>query len=301
MRISARGPAVGAAALAVAVLAGVTGCSSGSGDGDNGSHLLTGLGSLAGDSSTKQVTFLDAAALRKVSKGDAKRFASVAQPGSALMSPGGSGLLGERFRVAQIGTAVDTSEAGRWKGSFDATSITASLKSDGYTRSEKDGKEFWTQPGETGPSLQVSGDEISYSTRDSDPMSAVDPEDGASLADVEEFRRAAECLGDVYRADFNPMGSSGPVRMGALGQQASSASKNTEVLCFVAEDDAAAKGLKAELQTVVRDESPKFDGTKVTVEQGDQPVVRAVVPDTADQRPGRLIISDMELWMAAAR
>ncbi|MFJ8885057.1 hypothetical protein ACIRJR_16840 [Streptomyces sp. NPDC102402] len=299
MRVSARRTAVGATALATVLLAAVTGCSSGSDDG--GSPLLAGLGTLAGDSSTKQVTFLDAAALRKAGKGDSKRFTSVAQPGSALLSPYGSRLLGRGFRVTQIDTAVDTSEAGRWEGSFDASSITRSLKSEGYTRTERDGAEVWTHPGKTGPSLQVSEDEIAYSTRGSDPMSAVDPKDGSSLADDKVFRRAAECLGDVYRADFNPTSSGKPVSMAALGQRASSASENTEVLCFVVRDDATAQELKTELRATVSDEAPKFDGTKVTVEKGDQPVVRAVVPDTADQRPGRLIISDMELWMTAAR
>ncbi|MFJ8870719.1 hypothetical protein ACIRD6_33830 [Streptomyces sp. NPDC102473] len=299
MRITARGPAVGAAALAMVLLAAVAGCSSGSDDGDSGSQLLTGLGTLAGDSDTKQVTYLDAAAVQKLGKGDSSRFASIAQPSSFMISSDGSRLLGQSFRVTQIDTAVDTNEAGHWEGSFDASAITKSLKSNGYAQSEKNGEEVWTQKG-TGPSFQVSDDEISYSGRGSDPMSAVDPEDGSSLADDEQFRRAAECLGDVYRADFNPMSSPNPVRLASLGQQASSAAKNTEVLCFVVKDDATAQEMKSRLEAAVSAEAPKFDGTKVTVEKGDQPVVRAVVPDTAEQRPGRLVISDMELWMTAA-
>ncbi|MFE9723811.1 hypothetical protein ACFYQ5_09495 [Streptomyces sp. NPDC005794] len=299
MRIPARGSAVGAAALATVLLAAVTGCSSGPDDGDGGSKLLTELGALAGDSGKKQVTFLDAARVRELSKGDSKRFTSVAQPASPLLNP--YQPLGQQFEVTWISTAIDTSEAGHWVGSFDAPAITKSLKSSGYTRSEKDGQEVWTHPGDTGATLHVSEDEISYSTRDSDPMSAVDPEDGSSLADDETFRRAAECLGDVYRADFNPLGSSNPVRLAALGQQASSAAKNTEILCFVVKDDAAARSLETELRAIVRAESPKFDGTKVTVEEGDQPLVRAVVPDSATQRPGRLVLSDVELWMATAQ
>ncbi|MFF5727869.1 hypothetical protein [[Kitasatospora] papulosa] len=185
------------------------------------------------------------------------------------------------------------------EGSFDATAITRSLKAEGYERSEKDGQEVWTHP-EQKVTLQVSDDEISYSISDSAPISAVTPKEGSSLADRKEFRRAAECLGDVYRADFNTPGSTGQVRLSALGQQAETAAKNTEVLCFVVEDGATARKLETGLRTVVREESPKFDGTKVTVEKGDQPVVRAVVPDTATQRPGRLVISDTELWMTAA-
>ncbi|MFE4212835.1 hypothetical protein [Streptomyces sp. NPDC056844] len=302
MRITARGPAVGATALVTVLLAAVTGCSSsGPSDDDGGSKLLTALGALADDSGTKQVTFLDTARVRELSKSDTERFAAVSEPASPLLSPHEPGLLGQQFEVAQIDTAVDTAEAGHWTGSFDAAAVTKSLKSHGYTQTEKDGREVWAQSGGTGASLHVSDDEISYSTRDSDPMAAVDPEDGSSLADDKEFRRASECLGDVYRADFNPStASSKPVRLAALGQRASSAAKNTEILCFVVKDEAAAKSLEGELLAVVAAESPKFDGTKVTVEKGDQPFVRAVVPDSASQRPGRLIISDLELWMTAA-
>ncbi|MFB4420369.1 hypothetical protein C5F59_004650 [Streptomyces sp. QL37] len=302
MRITAHGPAAGATALVTVLLAAVTGCSSsGPSDGDDGSKLLTALGSLADDSGKKQVTFVDGARVRELSKDDEKRFTSVSQPASPLLSPYQSGLLGQRFRVTQIDTAVDTGEAGHWTGTFDGAAITKALKSDGYTQSEKDGRKIWARTGDTGASLQVSDDEISYSTRDDDTMAAVDPKEGSSLADDKEFRRAAECLGDVYRADFNPLSSPNPVRLAALGQQASSAAKNTEVLCFVVKDDAAARSLESDLQAVVSAESPKFDGTKVTVEKGDQPVVRAVVPDSATQRPGRLILSDVDLWMAAAQ
>ncbi|MFD8341758.1 hypothetical protein ACK03K_21470 [[Kitasatospora] papulosa] len=299
MRIPARGSAVGVATLAVVLLASATGCSAGSDDGDSGSELLTGLGHLAGDTGTKQVTFLDAADVRKLSKGDAERFAWISQPASLLLDTSRPGPLGQKFRSDQIDSAVDTPEAGHWEGSFDTTAITKSLKSEGYTRSEKDGREVWTHA-KPEVTLQVSDDQISYSIQDSAPLAAVSPKEGSSLADRKEFRRAAECLGDVYRADFNPSGSTGPVRLSAVGQQAETAAKNTEVLCFVVEDEAAARKLETELRTVVSDKSPKFDGTKVTVEKGDQPVVRAVVPDTATQRPGRLVISDMELWMAAA-
>ncbi|MFE2054006.1 hypothetical protein [Streptomyces sp. NPDC059446] len=300
MRITPRGPVAGAAALATVLLAAVTGCSSGSGDDDRTSTLLTGLGTLARDSGTKQVTFLDAAAVRKLSKGGSRRFSSIAEPASSLLGPDGSRLFGQSFDVSQVDRAVDTSEVGHWEGSFDSSAITKSLTSNGYTQSEKDGRKVWT-PGDTGPSLQVSDAEISYSGRDSEPMSAVMPEKGSSLADDKRFRRAAECLGDVYRADFNPAGSSAPVPLAALGQQASAAAENTEVLCFVARDDATAQDLERKLRAAVDAGAPKFDGTKVTVEKGDQPVVRAEVPDTAEQRPGRLIISDVELWMTAAK
>ncbi|MFE3518790.1 hypothetical protein [Streptomyces sp. NPDC059166] len=295
MPISARRPAFGAAVLALAAL---TACSSAPEEADGDSELLSGLGTLAADAGSKQVTFLDAAAVRELSKDAPKRFAAVSQPAGLLLNDPGS--LGAGFEQAQIDTAVDTPEAGHWDGSFDAAGITAALKSNGYSRTEKDGQEFWARPEGDGASIQVSDDALSYSVRDSDPMALVDPQEGSSLADDKDFRRAAECLGDVYRADFNPLESSGVARLASLGQRASSASKNTEVLCFVAKDDAAAADLQSELREIVRTGSPKFDGTKVTVEKGERPVVRAVVPDSADQRPGRLLVTDVELWTAPA-
>ncbi|MFE9295546.1 hypothetical protein [Streptomyces niveus] len=304
MPISARGPAALGAVTVTVLLAVVGGCSSGadkSGAGEGGSALLEGLGALADEKSAKQVTYLDSAEVRKVSKGDSKRFAIVSQPGGGLLNSFGTVPWGEHLELSQIGLSVDTPETGHWEGSFDAKAITGSLKSDGYERSERDGVDIWTDSGKSGMAFRVSEDEISYSsTEGSDPLSAVTPKEGSSLADNKDYRRAAECLGDVYRADFNPLTSSDSARLAALGQRATAAGKNTEVLCFVVKDDKTAERLEARLRAVVSDKSPKFDGTKVTVEKGDRPFVRAVVPDTDSQRAGRLIVGDEELWLTVA-
>ncbi|MEV0637515.1 hypothetical protein AB0I77_21665 [Streptomyces sp. NPDC050619] len=295
MLTTARRSALGATALVVFLAAG-TGCSSDSGSGDSGSRVVKGLGALADDNATNGVIYLDAASVRELSQGDEKRFASVGRPGTSLLGGYTPGAMGEALKVTQIDTAVDSKSAGRWEGSFDTAAITASLKSNGYQRGEDD--ETWTRPGRTGMSFQVSKDEILYSAQDDTPMSAVHPEKGASLADRKEYQRVSECLGDVYRADFSPLTSTEPVRLSAVGQQAASAAENTEVLCLVVKDEATANRAAGKLRSVVADKSPKYDGTKVTVEKGDQPLVRAVVPDTATQRPGRLILFDVDLWMA---
>ncbi|MEU0914534.1 hypothetical protein [Streptomyces althioticus] len=304
MRISAGRSAVGIAALVSVLLAAATGCSSGSGDGggdgEDGSPLLAALGALSEDAGAKPVTYLDAARVRELSKDDAKRFSAVSRTASPLLNSYEPSELGAEFKVSDIKTAVDTPEAGRWTGTFDEKAITEALKSGDYARSENDGQEVWSRPTGTGASFRVSKDEISYSTQGSGSMAAVDPKNGSSLADHKDFRRAAECLGDVYRADFAPMSSPGAVRLAALGQQAPSATENTEILCFITKDEAAAASLEKELRGVVSAEAPTFDGTKVTVEKGDRPVVRAIVPDSATQRPGRLMVSDLELWMTAA-
>lgn len=303
MRISAGRSVIGAAALVSVLLAAATGCSSGSGDGggdgEDGSPLLAALGALSEDAGAKPVTYLDAARVRELSKDDAERFSAVSRTASPLLNSYEPSVLGAEFKMSDIKTAVDTPEAGRWTGSFDEKAITEALKSDGYARSGNDGQEVWSRQAGTGASFRVSENEISYSTQDSGSMAAVDPKNGSSLADDKNFRRAAECLGAVYRADFVRMSSPGAVRLAALGQQARSATENTEILCFITKDDAAAASLEKELREVVSAEAPTFDGTKVTVEKGDRPVVRAIVPDSATQRPGRLIVTDFELWMTA--
>ncbi|MFJ8114111.1 hypothetical protein [Streptomyces sp. NPDC096132] len=175
--------------------------------------------------------------------------------------------------------------------------ITTALKSNGYKRTGD--AENWTNSGSRAMALSVSKQEISYATVKGDTsMAGVNPKKGASLADKKEYQRLAECLGDVCRADFLPLTPAKPVRLSALGRQAATGAKNTEILCLVARDEKTADRAAAKLRSVVADESPTYDGTKVTIEKGDQPVVRAVVPDTGTQRPGRLMLSGMELWMA---
>ncbi|MEU0075047.1 hypothetical protein ABZ027_36760 [Streptomyces sp. NPDC006332] len=296
MPTTASRPVLGVTALAV-LLAVNTGCSADPGQSGSDSKVLEGLAALAHGNSANLVTYLDAAKAQELSKGNRIRVGSFGQPASGLLNTHEPPPWGEALKVTQIDTAVDTNTAGHWEGSFDASAITASLKSNGYKQSA-DG-ETWTRSGSKGVvmSLKISNDEISYTARDAS-MAAVTPKDGNSLADKKEYRRVAECLGEVYRADFLPLTPAKPVHLSAVGQQAASAAKNTEVLCAVAKDDATADRAAAKLRSVVADESPKFDGTEVTVEKGDQPIVRAAVPDTGTQRPGRLMISNMELLMA---
>ncbi|WP_225823476.1 hypothetical protein [Streptomyces naphthomycinicus] len=300
MSTATRSSVVGTAALLVACLAGVTGCSSGSGQGEHegDSPLLKGLGTLADDNGKGQVTYLDAAAVRRLDKDDTERFAAIGQPNNSLLNAYSPGPWKGHLTGDQIDTAVDAKGAGRWEGSFDEAAITAALKANGYAPGDEDGRRTWTRPHGKGAALEVSKDTVSYAVPGTAPMSAVHPERGSSLADAREYRRAAGCLGDVYRADFNPLTASAPVRLSALGQQADSTGRNTEVLCVVVKDEATARRLSGRLRSVVRDKSPRYDGAKVTVEKGEQPLVRAAVPDSAAQRPGRLLLSDIDLWMA---
>ena len=296
VRPAARGAAL-ACLVAATLLATGTACSSGSG---GGSEALTALRHLPADvHASKQVTYVDEARIRKMSTSDPKRFRSVETPGSALLNQYEAGPWGTSLKASQIGTAVDSSLGGHWDGTFDAAAVTASLKAHGFTPTEQDGKQVWKRSGGAGPSFVIAEDEIRYAT-DAPVVTPGDPDGGASLADKKEYRQVADCLGDVYRADFNPLSATEPVRLSALGQQADDAGRNTEVLCVVVKDQATADRLAAKLRSVIQKKAPRFDGTKVTVGKGDHPVVRAGVPDSASQRPGRLFVSDLDLWMAVA-
>lgn len=287
---------LGTIALAVLVAAG-TGCSSGSGPAGGDSEVLEGLGALAGDSSAKAFAYVDVAKARELSKTDKNWLGSVGLPGGPLtqysLPPWGGAL-----KANQVSASVDTESGGHWEGSFDEAAITAELKANGYRRTGDDGT--WTKSGRVGMSLRVSEREISYTTEGDTSMAAVHPKDGASLADKEEYRYVAECLGDVYRADFAALAPGRPVHLSALGQRAAAPGENTEILCLLAEDEATARRAAAKLRSVVAEEAPAYAGAKVTVEKGDRPMVRAVVPDTGGQKPGRLIRIDIELWTAVA-
>lgn len=287
------------AVLAAALLVTATGCSSGSSGG--GSKALKALGHLRADvNASKQVTYVDQARVRTLSKKDPKRFSRVGQSPSPLLNAYTPGPWGQSLKQDQIDSAVDTSTSGHWDGTFDAAAITASLKKNGYTSSSQDGKQVWQRSGSgSGPRLVISGTGITYAT-EAAQFSATDPGHGASLADQKDYQLVAGCLGDVYRADFNTLSSVDALRIFALGQQADDAGKNTELLCAVVKDRATADRLAARLRSAVKDNAPRFAGTTVTVDKGDHPVVRATVPDTPAQTPGRLFLTDLQLWQAIA-
>lgn len=285
-----------AALLSAALLAAVTGCSSGSGSGSKPLKALRHLRA-EGRASTP-VTYVDAARVRKLSAADPKRFTNVGQPGGMMLGGYRGGPWGPSLKATQIDTSIDSSVAGHWDGSFDAAAITASLKKAGYTSVKQDGDQVWKpSAGSSAPTFAVSKNEIRYAT-DAGEFSAVDPRRGAALADTKEYQLATGCLGDPYRVDFNALTTTKPVRLSALGQQADDSGRNTEVLCVVVEDQATADSLAAKFRAVVKDTAPRFAGTTVTVAKGDHPVVRAAVPDTSAQQPGRLFRTETQLWMA---
>ncbi|MFF3943176.1 hypothetical protein [Streptomyces phaeofaciens] len=182
---------------------------------------------MADDSSASQVAYLDVAKARELRKRGEKWQGSISLPGGVL-SRYTPGPWGEALRMPQISTSVNTESAGVWDGSFDEAAITAELKSNGYKQTADD--DTWTKADNKGMSLKVSKHEISYNAKGDTSMAAVGPKNGTSLADKKEYQRVAECLGDVYRADFLPLTPAKPVHLSALGQRVATTAKNTEIL-----------------------------------------------------------------------
>ncbi|CAG7630130.1 hypothetical protein [Actinacidiphila bryophytorum] len=294
-RRQAHVPAVAALAGAVALLAGVAGCSSGSGGG--GSEALKSLRHMPAGAAAKAVTYVDTARARELGTTDPKRFSLIGNPASAVLGSYTAGPWADTMKQDQIDAAVDSGQLGHWDGRFDPAAIEASLRKSGYTADEQDGEQVWKPSDGSGPVFVIAKDQIRYST-EAKGFSPTDPAHGKSLADTKEYQVVAGCMGDVYRADFNTLATGKPVLLSGLGQQADDSGKNTEILCAAVKDEATADKLAEKLRGVITKQNERYAGAEVTVTKGDHPVVRTTVPDTSAQRPGRLYMSDVQLWMA---
>lgn len=279
-------PVLAAAVLAAGAL---SGCSSDSGGGSATQEQLRHMPvSLA----SKQVSYVDQEQVRKLAAKDKKRYGAVGQSPSMLLSGYAGPPWGDTLTLDQIDTEIDVSQFGVWRGHFDAKAVTAKLKANGFKTVTKDGKDALTS-GEL--TLLVTEDEVRFSG-DTKTFTASDPGKGDSLAGSPDYRAAADCLGDVYRADFNGLHPGERVLLSVLGQQ-DDGGKNTEVLCVVAKDKATADSVAGKFRATAAKKPELYGGGKVTVGKGDHPVVRMTVPDTADQIPGRIIRSNIDLWL----
>lgn len=280
--------------LAATVLVAATGCSSGSGA---GSKQLDALRHLPSAISARQVTYIDSDRVRALSKADPKRYRGVSQPASALLNSYAGVPWGDKLSTDQIDTAVDAQSTGHWDGSFDAAAVTKELEKHGFTSKEQDGKNVLTSKGSS-VKIAISDSELVYSTGGK-VFAPSDPDKSASLAGVKDYQQIADCLGDVYRADYNSLSTTkDSIRISAVGQ-AEKSGKNSEVLCVVARDKAAADKMAANVRTLVKKHQDRYHpGTEVTTSGGDHPVVRMAVPDSPKDQVGRLILSDYLIWNA---
>ncbi|MBP8538596.1 hypothetical protein [Streptomyces sp. MK37H] len=290
---------IGGIAFACLLSALTTGCSSGAGGDDSPSALMDAVGHIStAGAAGAQVSYLDAARVRSLEKGDSQRFRAVGQAGSPLMT-------GYRFNAhaygldpAMIDTDVTNGYAGHWQGSFDADRVTAKLKAGGFARRTWHGETVWTKDGIT---LQVAKDEISFGYAGKD-LSAVRPAKGKSVADDSDYRALGDCLGDVYRVDFGGKNPKDPVRLSATGQLAKSAKQTSGVICALTGGKRTAERAAGRLKSVIHQRAPRFDGAKVTVLTGNSPGVKVTVPDRpGDKRAGRLLISDIDLQLALSK
>jgi hypothetical protein len=286
-----------AAALLVASVA-VSGCSSGSG---GGSATQEALRHLPKSAASDQVSYVDQERVRKLSASDEKRYLNVGASPSRLLNTFGTPPWGDALKTGQIASEIDAGVLGAWKGDFDADAVVAKLKAAGYKAVKKDGKDVLAYEG-TGDShtgaltILVTDDELRYSGN-AKTFTAADPDKDDSLAGSEQYRRAADCLGDVYRADFNALRTKDAVQLTVLGQ-VDDGGRNTEVMCVVTKDQDTADDVAGRLRAAAAKKSKLYGGSKVTVSKGDLPYVRVEVPDSAEQRPGRLIVSNIDLWLA---
>lgn len=279
--------------LAAAVLVACTGCSSGSGAGSKQLDALRHLP--AATNSSRQVTYLDEARVRALMKTDRKRYERISTPASGLLVQYMGAPWGDTVKTDQIDTAIDAMQEGHWDGRFDAAAVTKEAEKHGYTSKEQDGKNVLTS--KSSPiKIAVSDSELVYSTGGKG-FAASDPDKGASLAGIKDYQQIADCLGDVYRADYNTLSTKDSMRLSAMGQLDDSG-KNTEVMCVVVKDKSTADKIAGRLRTAIKDHKEKYAGSKVSTSDSDHPVVRAVVPDSASQQPGRLVLSDIDLWTA---
>ncbi|MFI0939510.1 hypothetical protein [Streptomyces sp. NPDC021020] len=291
----ASAPALAAVVLAAAA---VSGCSSDSG---GGSATEKALRQLPKSAASKQVTYVDQTRVHKLSASDKKRYMVVANPAASLLNSFAGPPWGDTLKPEQITSEVDSGELGVWKGDFDSAAVIAKLKAAGYKATKKDGKDVLTYEG-TGDShsgeltILVTDDEVRYSGN-TKTFRAVDPDKGDSLAGSEQYGRAADCLGDVYRADFNTLNTKEAVQLTVLGQ-VDDGGKNTEVMCVVTKDQDTADDVAGRLKAAAAKKPDVYGGTKVTVTEGDLPYVRVVVPDRGEQRPGRILVSNIDLWLA---
>lgn len=278
---------------AAVLLAACTGCSSGSSADSKQLDALKHLS--AAENTGRNVTYIDEARMRELMKGDSRRYTQISQPASELLIGYMGVPWGDALKTDQIDAAIDANQTGHWDGRFDAAAVAKELEKHGYTSKKQDGMNVLTKGGSS-VKIAISDSELFYSTGGKH-FATSDPDEGASLAGMEDYRQIADCLGDAYRADYNTFSAKKSVRLSALGQLDDSG-KNTEVMCLVVKDKAAADKVASKLRTRIAERKEKFGGAKVDTADGDHPVVRVTVPDSGKQKPGRLFISDVDLWMA---
>ncbi len=184
---------------------------------------------------------------------------------------------------------------GFWEGDFDAAAVTADLAADGFGETRSGDAALWTGP-EGRPVLHVTDEEITWGEEGFDPAAA---RGGEPLAGAPGYRELDRCLGDeVYRVDVLEPDADSAVLVWAVGLLAESPGETSSVLCAIGADRAAADRVAGELRTVLDKDPEAYADGEVETLDGELPGVRVHVPDDAGDRPGRLLVSEVDLTMA---
>ncbi|GAA3853552.1 hypothetical protein GCM10022227_08780 [Streptomyces sedi] len=242
------------------------------------------------------LTYVDATRANELRTEDAERFAFVAGLGTPLLNL--RDLPAERYGLvpgdAETTVTVDFGAPfGHWDGSFDAAAIVDDLAADGFTERETDAGTVWISH-DRGLGLMVTDDRIHWGDEQLNP--ARTESSGEPLAARDAYRDLADCLGDVYRADFVQAREGAAVPVHAVGHRAEAADETSTVLCAVTEDEATADAALERLREEVERATTRYAGAEVSaLDAGGSVGVRVTVPDRPEQRPGRLLAGDTDL------
>lgn len=303
-RGSGRGAGTAAAVCAALLASGCGPDAQGKAGEPEPSRLLTALAHAAPEGEERRsISFVDAVALRKLSKTEPERFGFTDPLGGPTLR---NGLRGAEEHGIDPGDVELSLVLGRGTGlllgSFDEKEITARTEADGYERREQDGRTLLVAPEEQRPDmvLQVSGDKLAYASEAGD-LAQVGAAREDSLAEDPDHRWLSDCLGEVYRVDITRQKKKTAVPLVAVGQGATSPEKTFGVVCAPTGDERAAERAARALEEAVAEDADDYRGAEVSVVRGERPGVKVTVPDRPEhRRAGRLLFADLELLFALA-
>jgi hypothetical protein len=285
--------------LAAVLLAAGTGCAA---PGDDGT-LLDALADVRyEDRPPEGVTYVDVSRANELLAEDRERFAFLASMATPPLTY--ADTPGHRYGLdpARAHTAVTvgfTGTYGIWHGDFDAAAITGDLAADGFAERETDSGPVWASP-DGDLRLTVADDRVAWGH---DVFSPAVLTEGDLLSERREYRELADCLGEVYRADFVQKTEEDPVRVYAIGQVADGAGDTGGVICAVTGTEEEAERAAGALRAEIDARPDRYRDAEVSVRGGDLPGVRVTVPDDpqANHAPGRLLLADTELSEALSQ
>ncbi|MFF2779369.1 hypothetical protein ACFVU3_31290 [Streptomyces sp. NPDC058052] len=283
-----------AAALAAALLGGLTACG---GDGDDakpGGGLSAALDGVPAERADTYLAYVDVARARGLVAADRKLYGDLEDYGipelAAARNEGDDPRDAFGFTAADVDSSVRIGSTGfRLTGRFDPAAAGPPLERRGWKKGATDGGELW-QDGDARVAVSSSVRSGAFAAEDALPPLG-GPE--RSLADDPAYRRAVDCLGeDAYLVHLfaGRSGNTLPgVALYGFGARAAEDGTSRERLCVVTESAEAARGVADALRPATAG-GETFDGVAVEVGDGSEPVVTMEWANSATPvglRPGR--------------